>query len=265
MPEEFVESLKEQPSHYLIYGSGGTRKSTLVATFPKPMIVHHTDPFSKDNPYLRKGRVTDFKKTPDGILYREVYSNKNPDKLLIRIEYFHDTDPDCPTGFEMWEHQIATTDFSQYKTWAIDSYTSLEALARLKANSLPHKNEDGWFVPNEARKMLERYMRHVFFGVYINLVLIAHVTRERVQSDTNESMISNVYAPAAIGQFKEDLTRIFPETYVTRVVKKDGEHKIILQTEISSKYSACTQIPAPNNVELTADFGYKDLWKNFKG
>lgn len=39
--------------HWIIYGDIGSGKSTMAATFPKPMLVHCFDPFGKDMPYLK--------------------------------------------------------------------------------------------------------------------------------------------------------------------------------------------------------------------
>jgi hypothetical protein len=44
------------PIHVLLYGDSGTGKSTLAATFPKPIRVFHFDPYNKDVPYLRLGQ-----------------------------------------------------------------------------------------------------------------------------------------------------------------------------------------------------------------
>ena len=39
--------------HWVLYGDFGSGKSTMAATFPKPMLVHMFDPFGKDMPYLK--------------------------------------------------------------------------------------------------------------------------------------------------------------------------------------------------------------------
>src|SRR5579872_1605977 len=48
--------------HCVVYGESGARKSSFVATFPKPMLVLGFDPYGKMTPYQRGGiveKVTD--------------------------------------------------------------------------------------------------------------------------------------------------------------------------------------------------------------
>lgn len=48
------EGGERPPIHALLYGDSGVGKSTMAATFPKPMLVHCFDPFGKDLPYRKK-------------------------------------------------------------------------------------------------------------------------------------------------------------------------------------------------------------------
>lgn len=94
--------------HALIYGPSGGGKSTMAATFPKPMIVLGFDRRGMFDPYttLPNG-------TPRGIEMNEVegafgqgvvqvLSKKNPGKLLVQVEFFEEdvVERDEPTDSE---------------------------------------------------------------------------------------------------------------------------------------------------------------------
>lgn len=260
MPK-YIDLSKPESTQTLIAGPPGTLKSTLISTAPKPLYVVFTDAFGKAIPYLRRGLATERQVSPEGILYQEVFSRKDESKLLIRIEYFHDNDINNPVGFDDFETRFNQIEFEKYRSVAVDSYTSLEWMAKNKAEAMPHNEEDGWFVPRMAKRFIERYIRSIFPGVPCNLYLIGHLTKERVNNKqgTNESSISHLYAPAAIGDLKEDLPRVFPETYITRVIREGGERKILLQTITSNRYAACTQLGMPDGIELTQETTYKQL------
>lgn len=255
------------PLHYFIYGPPGTFKTTLVSTFPKPMKVLFMDAFSKDIPYLKRGTPTEDKIGEDNVLFREVVNQKG--QTLISIDYIHENNPDEPIAYDVFVERLKLAAKEQYKTIVVDSFTSLQYATELKAESLPHQDDDGWFVPRKSKEFLQRLTRSIFPAISTNLVIIGHVTKERFTDKTgkNDSVISFLFTPAAPGTLKEDIPRIFPEVYVTRAIKDGQEKKIVLQTHIDSKYVACTQINAPD-LELEMDekgqlnYSYKDLWLN---
>ncbi len=260
MPK-FLDQSKPYTTQTFWAGPPGTYKSTIISSVPKPLYVVFTDAFGKALPYLRRGNATERQVSPEGVLFQEVYSKKDESKLLIRIEYFHDVDINNPTGFDDFEQRFASVDFEQYKSVAIDSYTSLEWMAKNKVEAMPHAEDDGWFVPRIAKRCIERYVRSIFPGIPCNLFMVGHLTKERVNNKqgNNESTISHLFAPAAIGDLKEDLPRTFPEMYVVRVIREGGERKIILQTETSNRYAASTQLGIPDGIEIDEKTTYKQL------
>jgi len=225
------------------------------------MEVVFTDPFKKDIPYFNRGLVTDYQTSPEGILYREVYSKKDNEKRLIKLNYFHESNPNDPTGWDEFERFWESLDLSEIKTLVFDGYTAWEYLARVKADAMPHAEDDGWFVPRQSKKFIESYLRSFFYGIPCNLAMVGHVSKERINEakGANDSMITHLFAPAAIGDLKQDIVRLFSETYITRVVKVEGEKRVQLQTEIDNKYYACTQMGMPDSMELTKDTTWKEL------
>lgn len=76
--------------HVLGYGDAGAGKSDFAATFPKPMLVFHFDPYGKDTPYLQRGTPSDLFSDERADFVRTVTSDKTG-KEIIRIEYYHDS------------------------------------------------------------------------------------------------------------------------------------------------------------------------------
>jgi len=80
------------PLHAIAYGDSGAKKSTMAATFPKPMLVWMFDPWGKELPYVRRGTRRDGGTDVHGTPITEVMSKRDPDKLLVRIEHYLDDD-----------------------------------------------------------------------------------------------------------------------------------------------------------------------------
>ena len=75
--------IQRPPIHVAAYGGAGTRKSTLFATFPPPIVVACFDSVGKDMPYWALGPVGEPVKNDYGGMTRLVGGGK-----LARLEVF---------------------------------------------------------------------------------------------------------------------------------------------------------------------------------
>src|SRR4029077_12846058 len=91
--------------HAGIMGESCPGKSSFIRTFPKRLWVASLDPYGKDQPYLDCGLVDPTRYVGEfGQPITLVKSRKNPDEIIIQIEYFHDDEPEEPKAFDqLWQ------------------------------------------------------------------------------------------------------------------------------------------------------------------
>src|SRR3989304_5706784 len=119
-------------AHAIFYGDSGGGKSTGAATWPKPMIVFFFDPFGKEMPYLKRGDYGDLEAYADGTPFRRVFSKKQPDREIIRIEHYIDPEPEHPEAFVRFRNRMRDFqhEYAIWKTAVVDSVTFMELAAR---------------------------------------------------------------------------------------------------------------------------------------
>jgi hypothetical protein len=179
--------------------------------------------------------------------------------LLIRLEYYNDPNPKKPKAWQAFEEIWAERDPVEegYQTVVIDSMTSLNLIKfwHSQYKKMPYaKDPRKWY--GDTTEALEQMTMGRFAAFRCNVVLVAHISREK--DERSGSMVYWPSAPGRLGPKGGGLPSAFSETY-RAYVDKDGDH--LLQTETSQRYTACTQIMAPDNCEPK----YSALWENWKG
>ena len=252
------------PKHWLLYSDSGAGKSTMAATFPKPMLVWMFDPFGKDEPYLRGSQsVGDLQTYPLNIggigeaqiVYRDV---QHVDGLL-RIEYYHDVNIKQPTAYMRFQTRFDTlfpNELTWWKTVALDSITFMEKLARKWDQYVLNptaKDPRKWF--GASTDLLEEMLMLRFAGLPMNVIAIAHIDTEK--DDVHGLLVRN---PSAPGRLRRDLSTAYSEIY-RLYIGDDGKGGKVhaAQTRSDNLFNAQTHINAPNPCWPT----YEALWQNY--
>src|ERR1700676_4176070 len=114
------------PIHALIMSMSGVGKTHLLATWEKPILLLLFDPVGKEQPLLDRGTTGPFTKGPY-CYYREVYSKREPGRLIARVEYWSEPNPAKQTAYDRWIKRSVTLeediDKWQIRTTALDTGT----------------------------------------------------------------------------------------------------------------------------------------------
>lgn len=251
----------------LLYGDPGSRKSTMAASFPKPILVLQFDPLAKAGPYRRAGRRGQYLTyvEPWGIDIEYVMSTKEPNKAIIEINYFKDENikggPSTIYAVERFEHRMIDI-FNEIREgiWAtvvLDSLTflnwSIVKLEQFKRNPLSNagNEQDGRQWRAKAAEGLEEAC-FTLATQRCNVVVTAHVRELR---DNQREL--NLWTPEAPGKRNRTLPAAFGEVYAMHADLEIGPY---IQSNKDGSFVACTQINAPDGVKPA----YKNLWKNYK-
>lgn len=177
---------------------------------------------------------------------------------LIRIEYYHDENPEKPICYRRFSERMVN--IHQEKEWAtvvVDSVTSMELAKRHEAQFKTLKGARDprqWYAA--SKEGLEQMLMTRLGSLRKNVVVIAHVN---ITEDEAHGTI--IYNPAAPGKLRFALPSGYAESYYAFVKPKRDGNLHLLQTERSSEFGACTQLPAPNPCKPN----YKALWANHEG
>lgn len=265
----------------LIFGAPGSGKTGFLASWPKPMLVFFWDAYGKDTPLLREpdrtpidpAKVTQLQTymIPTGganveIIYRDVQRSDG----LIRIEYYHDLDPQNPAAFARFRARLNLL-YQEFNTWQTvgnDSVTSMEFLARMNHKYHLNRQEDKAFHSRDPRKWfggstddLEEVLKGTFKGLPMNVVVTAHVDQDRDETASG-IMARN---PSAPGRLRGGLSDSYQELYHSYVIEQrnpataEVERHFVLQTQPDSTFNAATQIDAPSPCWSN----YDALWVNY--
>lgn len=255
-------SVEPYPTSWLFYGDPGSRKSSLAAGFPKPMLVMSFDQPGKDRPYWRRGDagpIVDRGGIPTRLVRRK-------GKVIIRIESFRNATPRQPKALgdfrRRFQHIESIIDKYGFKTVIIDSITGMDLAARYESQFMLIKGKEArrWY--NASKEAIQElvYVRAtglVDLGVHV--VAIAHVnTNQRVVMKGDEIVVEKTtYNPAAPGQLAGHLPGGFAECYRCYTRPDRGETTQYIQTQGDSKFSSTSQIPAQNHMP---DPTFKTIW-----
>ena len=246
--------------HALIYCPHHSGKSTMAATFPKPMLVMMYDALGKDLPYLKVGSiVSKVQKNEHGTPFRDVKNEKGD--LLIRLEYYHNIDPERPVAIaqSFKRYPGLMQEMHLWKTIVLDSVTSFEFAARTHSKYLTNPNANDqrqWY--GEAKIILEEQllMRFAFFPT--NIVVLAH--DEVKDHEKTKELVRQV---AAVGKLGRNIGSQYGELYrinIKQDPQKPGQILRVLQTQPDTLWPASSGINAPNPCWPT----YDSLWANYK-
>lgn len=256
-------ALPRPPLHTILMSDPGGGKSTLAATYPKPMKVMMFDPFGKDMPYLKRGTPGPLSYYPDGTPFRDVYSLRNPETVLIRLEYYIDTNPKTPDAYRRFLTGMATfydeAKLGMWKTIVVDSVTFMELAARLEEKYVKNpraKDPRQWW--GGSTDSLEEILMVSLGSMPINVVLNMHIEYDK--DEVNGAMLRTPRAPGRLGK-GSGVPAGYGEVYHCYVGEGDGGQKFwAVQTKSDRIWNCNTAIDAPDPSEPD----YARLWVNWK-
>jgi len=268
------------PRKFMIMGEAGVGKTSLLATFPQPILSFHFDnPDKAEEPYERLG---DYERDPKtglylrpnpGILgpivnsdegrYRWVTSRRTNKKIIL-IRFYKDIDPRDPRGwvdFHNYHTKLVhgglyrADGTLRWNTIGYDSVGGMEFLARKDQQyrmNADAKDSRQWY--GGSTDELEEFLQSSVPALPCNAVVITHI-------DHREDPIHGgfLHMPVAPGRLRINLFRDYSEMYRFYVAKdEEGTHRR-LQTAASGEFHAFTQIGAPDGCKPT----YRSLWVNW--
>ena len=201
--------------------------------------------------------VTDLEMDPLGYPFREVLDKKG--QTVVRLEYFAESYPEDPNMWIVYTkrlNELYVNGFGGFKTYTLDSVTSMEMTSRLFGKKLnPKGDQRHW--GGYRTDQLEQVLCMGLAAVPINIVLCCHCSEEK--DDVNGSFVRTLHAPARLGE-KRGLVSQYAEIYkmfVGRDEKGNSIHQA--QTQPDSMWAAATQIDAPDPCWPS----YDELWVNW--
>ena len=170
---------------------------------------------------------------------------------IIRIEYFHDLEPDNPRAYEIFTYRMQGLQH-EYETWqtvVLDSLTFAELTARKRHEKILNPMEKfgkgtdtrQWFsgVTDDLEEMI--IMR--FAGLPMNVVTIAHIDERR--NEISGEILRGPFAPGRLSK-RGQLVSSNQETYHSFAYRDEGRRMYALQTVNDGNWAACSQIDAPD-------------------
>lgn len=263
MPD-LVEPIDNEhfPAHWFVYADPGRQKSTFAATFPKPMLVLSFDPWSKQEPYRRRGVVGPTLRAGNNVI-EYVMRESEPDKAIIQIESYFDpnyNDTKAIWAWERFQQRIPTiheeVNDGVWQTVVLDSISTFELCVRkweehvANPTSNQGKEQDArqWY--RKSGDAVQEVCYNLGWLQNCNVVILGHVRRER---DRIREMA--FWQPEMPGSYARKVPGLFSEIYTIHF-NPDANPPYQLQTTNNGDYIAATQIPAPNGVAPH----YRNLW-----
>lgn len=193
------EQAIQEHLHVLLMGRPGGGKSTLCATFPKPMLVFGFDPAGKERPYMERGTGSGIKKG-DYCFYREVCDLADPSKVIIRYEFWGENNPMKPTAHPRLMARMAglEQDISKcgYQTVIVDTATFFELSARTYSEySINASVKDGRQHYGYSAKMCEQYLMMRFPNLLLcNSIVCCHIDDQKDDSEEGGVVVRKMAA-----------------------------------------------------------------------
>ncbi len=218
--------------HGLILGRPGSGKSTLIASMPKRLLVILTDPPGKEQPYLDRGTAGPIE-AGNNCYFRHVFSKKDPEQWIIRVEYWGEPNPADPS---MYAHWIARSvrleqDIREWgiRTIVLDTATYFELSARYySAGRLNRDVKDGRQHYAFSTNACEQYIMMRFPNFLLcNSFVLCHIDDQKDESESGEGVVTRKMA-ALPGKMPNRVTGGFGEVW--RVYVDDGGNRV-LQTQ----------------------------------
>lgn len=265
------------PIQLAVMSEYGVGKSHFAATFPKPILVLHLDPFGKAQPYFDRGRLEpETYEGEFGQVVRRVLSRKS-DSTIIQLEFFYDAEPTRPTAFDTLFGRFPSladeVREGRWRTVVVDTFSTLDLYARYRRTYGPLKSDrPNVFSTEDVEQMLTRLGS---LSTHANVVINCHIDEnpssmdpDRVETvQTKQGLVrlmgggQMVATPKGPGRLRKGLGAMFvSELYYLRCDRdKDGNLIRWLQTQPDGRYACATRINAPNPCEPR----YAALWTNW--
>lgn len=207
----------------LIFGQDGAGKSYFAATFPKPMLVILFDPPDKASEYLNRGVAGEIESGPL-CYFQNVFSTTDPEKRIIRVEYWGESNPEHPTSYQRFmartanfEKEIAS---EGYETVILDSVTSFELACRYYSKyGINAANADGRAHFNFSMQACEQFIMTRWPNlIRANAIAIAHYDEQKAESEDGETVTTKKMIavpgklPNRIGTAWSEVWRVYKET-----------------------------------------------------
>lgn len=258
----------------VVMGESGAGKSEFIATFPKPMLVIHTDPTGKAAPYVKRGIPGDYSVGEFGQRVRAVMSRKNPEQVLVQLEFFHEAEPTQPSAFDMilarWLSLREEVVSGMWRTVALETFTTTELFARYRREfgGISAPDRSNIYATSDMEMVLTR-----LGGLPCNVCVSCHIDAKPVSMNPDKVMTDKkgekflaggqlVATPQAPGRLQKGIPAMFAsEMYrVFTGVSEGGTIGRFLQTENDGKFACASRIGAPDGCEPD----YKNLWENWR-
>lgn len=270
-----TEPVRYPDIHLLLYGESGSGKSTFWATlidyyaknFNEPSLMLQFDPWDKATPFTDLGTVV---KNEDAFyknLGLEVDDVMDKDgKLICRIEYYADPDPNDPTAIQNFERRMVGFE-KECRSWAsvgMDSMTYFQRASLLKWKKLnplesnKQQTNISWYggVAEDAGSAV--MSRAAWWRT--NVGVICHIDEAKDEL-ADYGVVRSV---ALAGKLSKRAPAGFGEVYRMKVVvdkKKAGAYDRELQTQADPSWVANSLVAkAPNPCKPT----YEALWENWR-
>jgi hypothetical protein len=245
--------MNRPPIHVAAYGGAGTRKSTLFATFPQPIVVACFDSVGKDMPYWALGPVSEPAKNEWGGMTRMVGGGK-----AARLEYYHDPLVQSPRAAARFIDRLTAlpTEIKAGKvgTFVLETVTSAMLTSR---KMYQYDLESGAKDPRKwyggSVDVLEEILMIQLPSLHCNVGIGLHVSKTKIEAEG-----SMVRAPLLPGRLMDTFASQWPEIYrcYIEVDQETGLKIGRLQTIGDERWEAATQIGAPDGVQGH----YDNLW-----
>ena len=202
--------------------------------------------------------------TPCMIPYRDIVTSTG----LIRIEYYHNDDPDNPIAYQLYLMRMGVFASEQkanpWATVGVETMTTMELNCR-KYNEKVVKPMDKFAPGTDTRQWyalttddMEEMVIMRFAGLKMNVVLVSHVDERK--NELNGEIIRGPYAPGRLSR-RSMLGASYQEQYKMYVVEQEGKRLHQLQTASRGGFAATTQIGTPDPCYPD----YESLWQNWEG
>jgi hypothetical protein len=215
--------------HGLFMGRPGGGKSTLAATFPKPMLVLSCDPPGKEKAYLDRGTPSGYLKG-DYCYYREVKSKNDPDKLIIRVEYWGEPNPFKPTSYPRFvtrtAHLESEIEQSGWRTVILDTSTYFELSARsYSEHGINSAVKDGRQHYAFSTHACEQHIMQRWPNLLLcNSLVLCHIDDQKDEAADGEGVVTRKMV-ALPGKLPNKLPGGYGEVWRVYYAGKDKEGK----------------------------------------
>jgi hypothetical protein len=203
------------------------------------MLVFAFDPRGKDEPYRKRGsEITEGE--DEFCPWVEIRNDKGN---LIRLEYFHDLEPENPSAWRRFRSRLRDVSDIAWRTIVFDSITFMELCARKYDEYVENKGaRDKRQHYGASKEGIEEVAIMRTAGYRCNVVTIAHI--DETKDELHGTFIRN---PAFPGKLSKRAGAAYGELYRCYVdVDNDGNRNFVAQTISDRGFNAATQIGAPD-------------------